>query len=129
MTSIFFYGFFQILIFGLKGSFILCWLNTNNFGGFLQIISIKKNSYKLWIYSFPFKDVSLAMAYVEKSSSKTTSLLWVKPSIQFQQVSTSFRFYFYLFCPQTFFCNLFWTLGIYKGGTRLLKFLSPSNLP
>ena len=76
----------------------------------------------------PFKKYSLAMAYVENFLPKPTSLHWVKPSIQFQQVATSFRLHFYLFYPQIFLCILFWTPGIYKGGTRFLKFLSPSNL-
>ena len=124
-----FHEFFPILIFGPE-DFSSCVGSTQIiFGRFLQFLFIKKNSYKLWIYSSPFKKNFSCLDICWKLSSKPTSLLWVKPSIQFQQVSTSFRFYFYLFYPQTFFCNLFWTLGIYKGSTKSLKFLSSSKLP
>ena len=116
------------LDFGLEG-FSSCVGSTQIiFKGFYNSFLLKRIPINYEFYSSPFKKYSLAMAYVENFLPKPTSLLWVKPSIQFQQVPTSFRFYSYLFYPQTFFCNLFWTLGIYKGGTRFLKFLSPRKL-
>ena len=128
MTSIF-YGFIQILIFGLEG-FPSCVGSTqNDFWKVFTIPSIKKKSYGFWIYSFPIQTFLFCHVTCWNLSSKPSSLPSVKSNIQFQQVSTSFRFYFYLIYPQTFFCNLVWTLGIYKGSTRSFKFLSPSKLP
>ena len=97
--------------------------------GFYNSFLLKRIPINYEFYSSLFKNYSLAMSYVENLLPKPTSPLWIKPSIPFQQVSTSFRFYLYLIYPQTFFCNLVWILGIYKGSTWSFKFLSPSKLP
>ena len=76
----------------------------------------------------PTQKISLAMTYVENflpnpppylGSSQTSKYSKFQPLLDFIPI----------YYPQTFFCNLFWTLGIYKGGTGSFELLIPSKLP
>ena len=63
---------------------------------------------------------SLAMTYFANFLPKSSSLLLDQVLYLVQQGSTYFKFPFYLFYPQTIFCNLFWTPLVYKGSIRFL---------
>ena len=101
---------------GLEG-FSSCVVSTQILLGFSAFSFIKKDFFNFGFILFYSKALlchSLAITFIANFLPKTLLPTLDQAKHPFQQVSTSFRFLFYLFLYQIFFCHFSGPLGFTK---------------